>query len=438
MQAFPVSAATLAGIRSSFFSKTRYSTQSFFTNKYETVFSIFMLIVAFLCKGNPYLVYPDVLYLFVVLLVSNLAANLAFTKWKVQFWVIDLTVTWNTLVITAILYYSGGPYSYLWVLYLLPIFTASLLMGTREVAGITFLAVLSNVAFYGNPAAWNYVAVFEIAIKSAVLILAAAVTSYVVREKEEIESEMVQKRAALDSMAEEVVRKQLLVIASDRMAQVGKLTSGIIHDLSTPITVILGSARLMSDDEHPQKSDIQRIVNAALLCKNIVTNALNIARGQEYTFELLDIKDPLESAYALCRPMLHEKNITVNFRLGGELPRVNGSFVHLERMFLNLFSNASGAMREGGTIDVSISVSGDGKYVEARVGDNGPGFPEHILRNGPKAFITTKKPGEGTGLGLFNCLQTAEKHGADFSIGNAASGGAVVRIAFPASVGQPA
>ncbi len=401
---------------------------------FETTFLVFMLAAAYLCRNNPHLVYPEILYLFLVLLISNLAANYAFSGRKAHPAVTGFMLIWNTLIITAILHYSGGSHSYLWVLYLLPVSTASLLAGTRGAAGITLLAVAANTAFYGNPLkSWDYVAVFEMAVKFSVLVLAATATCYMVHEKKETEEEMEIKRMELDKLTAEMIEQRLRVLESDKMAQVGKMTSGIVHDLATPVTVILGSARLMEESERTEKTDIQRVINAALLCKNMLTNALDIARGQEYGLQPLDVREPVESALALYRPALAGGNITAHFNCAGRLPKIQGDFVHLERMFLNLFSNAKGAMPEGGEITIALKLSEDllRRRIEVLFEDTGPGFPEHILKSGIKAFATTKRPGEGTGLGLFTCLQTAQKHNAGFAISNSAGGGASIKITFP-------
>ena len=93
-------------------------------------------------------------------------------------------------------------------------------------------------------------------------------------------------------------------------------------------------------------------------------------------------------------------------------------------------------MNEGGQISVTLK-NLEGQTVEAVVEDTGPGFPDELLENGPKAFFTTKAPGQGTGLGLIVCQQIAEKHGARFLLEKGKNNrGAVVRMKFPA-VAQP-
>src|SRR5262245_3184465 len=91
--------------------------------KYEVIFCIFLFALAFLYRDNNYLVYPQILYLLFALLSLNLSASLALRRWGPRATLSVLFILANCGILTAILQYSGGEESNLWVLFLLPIYT---------------------------------------------------------------------------------------------------------------------------------------------------------------------------------------------------------------------------------------------------------------------------------------------------------------------------
>src|SRR5438045_392080 len=92
-------------------------------SKHETVFSVFLLALAFLFRDQPSIVYPELLYVFVAFLAFNLLYN-RFLKQKARSLHLAYSPIFvNGILITWAIHYSGGSASYLWVMYLLPIFT---------------------------------------------------------------------------------------------------------------------------------------------------------------------------------------------------------------------------------------------------------------------------------------------------------------------------
>lgn len=117
------------------------------SNRYEAGFCVFMGALAFLGRDNPSLEYPAILHLFGVLMVLNLLAGIALRRRPDAPMISTGFILANCGVITAILAYSGGASSNLWVLYLLPIFTVCLLLGPRETVFITVGVVAFNAVF---------------------------------------------------------------------------------------------------------------------------------------------------------------------------------------------------------------------------------------------------------------------------------------------------
>lgn len=118
--------------------------------KYEVVFSVFLVILAFLWRQNPNFTYPQILYSFIVFLTLNLVVGLSLRFWPSREWISALIILANCGTITAIISYSGGQDFYLWVLYLLPIYTVCLLLSGREVSWITTGVLSFNSIFYAS------------------------------------------------------------------------------------------------------------------------------------------------------------------------------------------------------------------------------------------------------------------------------------------------
>lgn len=105
------------------------------------------------------------------------------------------------------------------------------------------------------------------------------------------------------------------------------------------------------------------------------------------------------------------------------------SKAHIERVFINSLSNSISFVPNGGQVKISARTEGGRVIVE--ISDNGPGFPEKLLKEGVKAFGTTRKEKGGTGLGLFVCEQIVQRHGGEMVLGNPPGGGARIIISLP-------
>ncbi len=404
---------------------------NFSKNSYEVVFSVFMVAIAFFYRNNPQIGYPKILYFFLLLMVSNFIFNQVLrNRVSVSLWVVDSILLFNIWVITGVLYYSGGGDSYFWVLYLLPIFASALLVSMKDVAGVVFLSALAVTLFSLPVSLTDLAAVMSLLIKLSVFTLSAAVVYRTADARKKAEFSLMSKRKEVEVMTRELMDKNTDIVRTASAGEVGQLASGVMHDLGNSVSVILLSAQIASEDEVVDRKDIARIVKAARFSKNIIANALGIAQGQEYSFKPGVISESVENAVQLVAYAAQKNVVSIKVELAPDLPPVNMSKVHIERLFINLLSNSLSFVPRNGEILVKGSAAGDKIVIE--ISDNGPGFPEQILKGGIKAFKTTRKESGGTGLGLYVCAQIMAKHDGEFSIANGPYGGALVKITFPA------
>ncbi|MEA3306975.1 MAG: HAMP domain-containing sensor histidine kinase, partial [Elusimicrobiota bacterium] len=208
-----------------------------------------------------------------------------------------------------------------------------------------------------------------------------------------------------------------------------KIISGLVHDLRNTMTVILLSTEILSQANKHSKKDIEKISRAAKFAKGMLANAMQIVRNENYEFLVADIKAPVKRAVDILAYQAKEKNIILDSSFEENLPDIKVSKIHIERIILNTVLNAMSLMPDGGVI--KIRIYSDKKNLILRVQDEGPGFPEEVLKKGIKAFNTNRKNKGGTGLGLFVCDQIMKKHSGSMSISNAEEKGSILEFRFP-------
>lgn len=417
-----------------FKSLQRERVSNFSRNSYETAFAVFMIVIAYFYRRNPLIIYPDALYYFVLLLGSNFIFNrLLVRRTVVNLWVLDAVLLVNIWVITGVLYYSGRGESFFWVLYLLPIFASALLVSLKDVLGVVFLCSLAAALLAWPVDPSDLAQVMGLIVKFSVFGLSAAVVYRTAASKKAAEHSVVVKRHEVERLARELSEKDIEIAMTASAGELGQLAGGVMHDLGNSVSVILLSAQLAGEDETPDKKDIERIIRAAKFAKSVISSALDITREREYVFEEGSLREIVESAVVLLDYAIKTKDASVILDIPGGLPPLSMCKVHMRRAFINILSNSISFAPRHGRITVSAALSGDS--VEVRFADNGPGFPPRLLKEGIKAFGTTRKEEGGTGLGLYVCSQVVEKHKGVMTLQNGPSGGALIVIKLPVRPG---
>jgi hypothetical protein len=204
-------------------------------NKYEAVFFLFMAVLVFLSRENPDLVYPQILYLFIALMGLNLAAGVSMRKWPRKEWLSAALIMGNCAAITAILDYSGGTDSNLWVLYLLPIYTVCLLLGPREVFLVTAGAIGFNAGFtVFETQSWGPSEGFQLLLKSAIFVVTAAIAFKIVARDRNARAKLENSWRQIEELGTLLAAERDHAAQSERMAEVGLVSAGFAHVSTTP------------------------------------------------------------------------------------------------------------------------------------------------------------------------------------------------------------
>jgi len=205
------------------------------------------------------------------------------------------------------------------------------------------------------------------------------------------------------------------LIHAGRLAAIGELAAGVVHDLNNPLTAIVMVAEIMKKnaenpattlqefrDQTNQYSDI--ITDSAGSMGAITTRLRDFARGVKEQHQPVDIFDPIQDAVFIMGHRFRHANINVTRKMSKNRHWVMGDRNQIEQIFLNLFANACDAMDESETRTLSIEVTpvtrDDEMFWCCAVKDTGKGIPPDQQDHVFDSFFTTKPHGRGTGLGL--------------------------------------
>jgi PAS domain S-box-containing protein len=201
---------------------------------------------------------------------------------------------------------------------------------------------------------------------------------------------------------------------TEKLASIGTLASGVAHEINNPLGIMLGFTEMLMDSvpkDSRQYEMLKTIERQGLNCKRIVENLMSFARTPVKAQESSDLNRELENLLKLVQNTLMVKKVELETHLAPNLPRVRGDAGELQQVFLNLITNAIGAMPEGGHLTITTRLHPQTRQVEAIVADTGTGIPRQYVDRIFDPFFTTKQQGEGTGLGLSVSHAIVEKYG---------------------------
>ncbi|MDJ1007100.1 MAG: ATP-binding protein [Paracoccaceae bacterium] len=204
-------------------------------------------------------------------------------------------------------------------------------------------------------------------------------------------------------------------VQSQKMQAIGQLAGGVAHDFNNLLTAISGHCDLMllrHDEGDPNYGDLIQIHQNANRAASLVGQLLAFSRKQNLQLELLDLRDTMSDLTHLLNRLVGEK-VTLELDHDVDLKLVRADKRQIEQVIMNLVVNARDAMPEGGVIkietrleELSRGLARDrvevppGEYVVVKVSDQGIGIPGETISKIFEPFFSTKKTGEGTGLGL--------------------------------------
>ena len=209
----------------------------------------------------------------------------------------------------------------------------------------------------------------------------------------------------------EVRRLEREVRMQDRLAAVGRLAAAIAHEIRNPLTSIAGSVSMLSgvpELSEEQRQLLQIVTRESERLNNIITDFLAYSRGRKYEFQSLNLLPLLEDTLTLLEHRLASESSPIRvarkYAVREAWSMADGD--KLKQVFWNFCENAVRAMRDGGTLTVSVEMSGDDWQIN--FADTGPGMSQQLIE---KVFEPFQSQFEGgTGLGLAIVYQIVQAH----------------------------
>ncbi len=235
------------------------------------------------------------------------------------------------------------------------------------------------------------------------------------------------------------------LIQAEKMESIGRLASGVAHEVKNPLAMIgmgieLLSKRIPENDDTGQDT-IERMKRGINRAKKIVEGLVNFSSARQLTRELKDINLVISDAISLNEYQFRKANIHVVQELAKDLPAVKLDATKVEQVLVNLMINSQHAMPDGGTLTIRSYATqlekvikdegartadhlreGDG-VIRIEIDDTGSGFEEKHANQIFDPFFTTKPTGVGTGLGLSVSRKIIELHEGTLALTNLEAGG---------------
>jgi signal transduction histidine kinase len=228
-------------------------------------------------------------------------------------------------------------------------------------------------------------------------------------------------------------RLQEELYLSSRLASIGELAAGVAHEVNNPLGIILlYSETLMASDVSPHvKRDLRVVRDEAKRATKIMKDLLTYGRKAKSQMRRLDLHGVLKKVLDMRRYEEKVQNISVatNFHSGPLY--VQGNSSQLVQVFINLVLNAEEAVRKAKSGNIVVTTGKRGRRAEVSVADDGPGIMKGNLSQVFHPFFTTKRVGEGTGLGLSTCYGIITNHGGLIHVENNKMGGATFTVELP-------
>jgi two-component system NtrC family sensor kinase len=236
------------------------------------------------------------------------------------------------------------------------------------------------------------------------------------------------------------VKANRAIARAERLASVGRLAAGVVHEINNPLATISACAEALESraiegafGESPELDDLREylalIRSEAFRCKSITNGLLDFSRQRASLPAKVDLNEVLRSAARLLSHQRRNEQVDVIVESTDEPVIVGGDEGQLQQAVIVLSTNALDAMPEGGRLTLRAGVQDSQVVIE--VTDTGSGIPPENLAKIFDPFFTTKELGQGTGLGLAVCYGIVTEHGGRLDVNSTVGSGTTFTIYLP-------
>lgn len=261
------------------------------------------------------------------------------------------------------------------------------------------------------------------------------------QELRELNSELEREVDVRHRAEEELKRAQGELIQAAKLAALGQMSAAIVHEVSQPLTAIetyIASTRLLLERGSAEIVSANMEIIGALVARmrRMAKSLKAFARKEEAGAETIDLGVALDNAVALMRPRLETERVSL--AVENETPNsfVTIHGIRAEQIVVNLIGNAIDAVKDSAVKAIRVRLEREGHAAKLSVADSGAGIPEHLRAHICEPFVTTKRAGDGLGLGLFICDAIINDAGGKFSFADGEAGGAIFTVMLPLTAAE--
>jgi signal transduction histidine kinase len=223
---------------------------------------------------------------------------------------------------------------------------------------------------------------------------------------------------SLNNMIDELNKRSKQLIQAQKLASLGRLTSGVAHELNNPLNNISTSIQILieeieEDDLEYKKELLVGAEKEVERGKEIVRSLLEFARERTLTLKRVNFLDLVNGAIKHVKSDIPD-NIHIKVEVPDNIQATVG--LRIRSVIINLITNAVHAMKDGGEITIKAKNEFDKEGFSFQVIDTGEGIPQNIITKIFDPFFTTKEVGKGSGLGLSIIYGIMEQHNGNISV----------------------
>lgn len=220
---------------------------------------------------------------------------------------------------------------------------------------------------------------------------------------------------------------------NDKMAELGRVSAGLVHELNAPLSVITSASQMILREEGVNdfvREMIERINSEAQRLSRMTRGLLNFSSHGDSIGEV-DLNLTTNFVLEFLHYEAAKRGVIIRKELNYDIPVIRQDDNLIKQILLNIIMNALQAMESCGGGELTVKTGAATNAVRLIISDNGPGIPPESIDRIFDRYFTTKKPGEGTGLGLYVTRNLIEHMGGDIAVTSKSGEGTVFAITLP-------
>jgi signal transduction histidine kinase len=229
---------------------------------------------------------------------------------------------------------------------------------------------------------------------------------------------------------------------TNKMVSLGRLASGVAHEINNPLAIINEKAGHIKDiftltetyAKDPKLIDlVDSVISTVKRCAEVTRGLLNFARHLNLSIQTINLREVIDEVKSVLAKETDFRSISVDVKVSENIPPFESDLGKMEQIFFNLFNNAIGSMKDGGHLEITARRE-DAKFISIAFSNNGPGIPKADLKHVFEPFFFSK-PGESrTGIGLSVTYALVQEIGGTIGVQSQPGKGTRFNIRIPLDV----